>query len=139
MTRESEALWRRALESFGAAGRELPFSPNVAAGRAYYAAFYAVSAHFALSGVLFNSHEAVEISFHKELVKPGLVPKEFSELWKGLKKARQIGDYGVFDDVSASGARTNLDSARTIIEAVFRLHPGTFSRPSWMETEHPEP
>ncbi len=61
---------------------------------------------------MFNSHEAVEISFHKDLVKPGLVPKEFS---------------------------SNLELARTIIEAVYRLHPGTVSKPSWMETKHPEP
>ena len=42
-----------------------------AASRAYYAAFHAVTALFALEGRIFAKHSALEAAVHRDLVKPG--------------------------------------------------------------------
>jgi uncharacterized protein (UPF0332 family) len=132
MTKESAALWDRTFSSLGSAERELSFNVNASASRAYYSPFNALSAHFALKGVLFKSHDGVQIFLHKELIKPGIFPPEFSEMFKSLKKSRQVGDYGVYEDVSEMGALSAIEAAKKIIEAVYNLHPDEFDRPDWM-------
>ena len=53
-------LWDRAQKALAAARRELAVDPDLAASRAYYAAFYAVSALLAAEGSTFTRHSAVE-------------------------------------------------------------------------------
>lgn len=47
MTEQADALWDRAEDALRAARVLLAVSPDSAASRAYYAAFYAVTAYFA--------------------------------------------------------------------------------------------
>ena len=47
-----------------------------AASRAYYAAFHAVTALFALEGRTYTKHSAVEAAVHRDLVKVGRWPSE---------------------------------------------------------------
>ena len=65
-------LWRAAVKAIAVAEKILPVDPNSAVSRAYYAAFYAVSARFARDGKLFSRHSAVEAAVHRDLVKPGI-------------------------------------------------------------------
>ena len=62
--------WRRALEALDVAKHDLSISADAAASRAYYAAFYAVSALFALKERSFAKHSGVEAALHRELVHP---------------------------------------------------------------------
>ncbi|NLI76599.1 MAG: HEPN domain-containing protein [Candidatus Riflebacteria bacterium] len=135
MTGEDAAFWQRALDAVGSAERELPFNPNASASRAYYAAFYAVSAWFAAKGFFFTSHDGAEIALHRDLVKPGILPKTFAENFRTLRKARQVGDYGILDNISPDEATAFLHTAREVLEAIHRLNPGLFSRPGWMTTQ----
>jgi len=64
-------LWSRALQALQTAQFTLPPDPDAAAFRAYYAAFYAVSALLALEENLFTKHAAVESAVHRDLVKTG--------------------------------------------------------------------
>ena len=45
----AESLWNRAKDALRVARHDLAVSPDAVASRAYYAAFYAVSAWFALA------------------------------------------------------------------------------------------
>ncbi len=53
MTDLAESLWGRAKEALAVARHILSQSPDTAGSRAYFAAFYAVSAYFALEGKTF--------------------------------------------------------------------------------------
>ncbi len=66
------AFWDRAEKAQIVARHDLQISPDAAASRAYYAAFYAVSALFALEGRTFRKHSALEAAVHHDLVKMGL-------------------------------------------------------------------
>ena len=68
----AEALWDRAKVALKVSRHCLSVSPDAAASRAYYAAFYAVSALLALGGRTFKKHSALEAAVHRDLVKPGL-------------------------------------------------------------------
>ncbi|MBI3795255.1 MAG: HEPN domain-containing protein [Nitrospinae bacterium] len=77
MNDEAKSLWNRALEDLVVAEENLGNNhPNAAASQAYYAAFNAVSAYFALDGKFFVSHTGVEHALHKDLIKNGMIDKE---------------------------------------------------------------
>ena len=71
MTRLASDLWARAEDALRLAKNDLALSADGAASWAYYAAFYAVSAHFALKGRTFRKHTAVEAAVHRDLVRSG--------------------------------------------------------------------
>lgn len=74
MNSEAADLWQRAVQALATA-RSLS-STDDAASRADYAALYAVSALFTLSGTTFSRHSAVESAVHRDLVKAGLAAAE---------------------------------------------------------------
>ncbi|MFB3894617.1 MAG: HEPN domain-containing protein [Phycisphaerae bacterium] len=126
MSAESADLWRRAMESLSVAEHDVALSPDAAASRAYYAAFYAVSAHFALEDRYFTKHTAVESAVHRDLVHAGIWPREFGVRYSDLSQLRVRGDYGVADHVDEAEAARAIKEAAAILEAVAALHPGEF-------------
>lgn len=113
-------LWIRAKEALSTARRDLEVSPDAAASRAYYAAFYAVSALFARSGKTFTRHAAVEAAVHRDLVRTGRWPEELGKDYSELVQLRMTGDYGGGEHVSSAEAQDAVDKAHAIIEAVQR-------------------
>lgn len=72
MKRYAADLWERAQRSLATARMDLSAGDSdAAASRAYYAAFYAVSALFALEGKSYRKHSALDSAVHKELVHSG--------------------------------------------------------------------
>ena len=64
--------WDRAIDAFRDAQVLLTNGGfDSAASRAYYAAFHAVTALFALEGRIFARHSALEAAVHRDLVKAG--------------------------------------------------------------------
>jgi len=100
------------------ASHDLPVSPDAAASRAYYAAFYAVSALFALSDRTFSKHSAVEAAVHRDLVKSGKWPAELGKDYSQLVGLRETGDYGGGQHVSAKDAKDAVEKARRIVQAI---------------------
>jgi len=100
VTQMAASLWGRATEALLAAKQVLSVSPDAAASRAYYAAFYAVSAFFALQGRRFKKHSALEAAVHRDLVGTGLWPAELGQRFSDLVAARKAGDYGEDTHVS---------------------------------------
>jgi uncharacterized protein (UPF0332 family) len=59
MNQDARDLWTRTVRSHKTATKLVSEDPDAAASRAYYAAFYAVSALFALQGKTFTKHRAL--------------------------------------------------------------------------------
>jgi uncharacterized protein (UPF0332 family) len=100
--------------------------PESAVNRAYYAAFYAVSALFALKGIYFKKHSSIESAVHKNLVNAGRWSESLGSDYSKLYQLREIADYGGISHLTQSDAIEALDRARRIIKAVSSENPDTF-------------
>jgi uncharacterized protein (UPF0332 family) len=111
------------MEAIRTAEADLSISADAAASRAYYAAFYAVSALFALEGCDFSKHTQVQAAVHRDLVKAGPWPTERGEDYSFVLRLRETGDYGGSRHVSADEAAEAIAAATRILEAVRCAHP----------------
>jgi len=102
--------------------------PDAAASRAYYAAFYAVSALFALQGKTFTKHRAVEAAVHRDLVKPGTWSRDLGGDFSELVRLRRTGDYGGRSHVSLDEAQEAVNKARRIVQTIRDTTPDFFTK-----------
>jgi len=133
VNREALELWDRALDALCASEAVLQVSADAAASRAYYAAFYAVSALFAVDGMTYRRHSAAEAAVHRDLVKPGRWSTDLGASYTRLFQLRQTGDYGGGQHVTTEDARQGLAAAREIGAAVGTCHPYRFRFPEDVE------
>jgi uncharacterized protein (UPF0332 family) len=124
---ERADLWRRALMALNTARADAAFDSDAAASRAYYAAFYAVSAYFAAQGKSFRKHSALEAAVHRELVNAGLWTVERGRDFSALQELRSIGDYGGGRHVPPAGAKEAIAAAERILRAVNAIDPEAFA------------
>ncbi|HTW91616.1 MAG TPA: HEPN domain-containing protein [bacterium] len=119
MKPESKKLLVKAGRALRAAGLLLrDDAPDFAAGRAYYAMFYAAEAVLAERDLQFRKHSGVHAAFGEHLAKPGLLnPKLHRWLLDAFDK-RILGDYSYEMDVDDTAAREMLDQAREFVSAV---------------------
>ena len=123
MKNEAHAHWAYADEDLRVARHDLAMSPRNAATRAYYAAFHAVSALFALDGITFSKRSALESAVHRDLVRTERWPREIGASYSSLFKLRLASDYDVVEPVSRSAAESAIAAAAEVLEAVRRLCP----------------
>ncbi len=97
-----------------------------AASRAYYAAFHAVTALFALEGRIFAKHSALEAAVHRDLVKAGRWSADLGRDFSFCVELRGVGDYGADVRVDAKQATDAIASARRILVAVRDALPVNF-------------
>ncbi len=116
-------LWKRAEDAFKVSESNLSISPDSAASRAYYAAFYAVSALFASRGAVYRKHSAVESAVHRDLVKAGIWEKELGKNYTDLIELRSTGDYGGIEHVTFAEAKEAVNMAKKILNAVKKVCP----------------
>ena len=126
MNQETHDLWLRAVRSYQTASKLVEEDPDAAASRAYYAAFYAVSAFFALQGETFTQHRAVEAAVHRDLVRSKTWSVELGAAFSWLVRLRRTGDYGGSMHVSPDEAQEAVDKARSILQAVRTTGPESF-------------
>ena len=115
--------WQRALRTLASAKQLVNTDPESAASRAYYAAFHALTALFALRGQTFSKHAAIRAAVHRELVKSGEWSADLGKAYEVLLDLREKGDYGGLMRVSQEEAKTAVEKAGEIIEAVRRTCP----------------
>lgn len=87
--------WDRARDAFRDAELLLANGGfDGAASRAYYAAFQAVTALFALEGRTFTKHAALESAIHRDLVKAGKWRADLGRDYSFCLELRNVSDYG---------------------------------------------
>lgn len=91
---------------------------DIAASRAYYAAFYAATAALLSEGMEFSKHSGVVASLHQHLVKTGRLDKEHGRQLNWLFEMRNVGDYGVTAHVSPEEARQATEAAESFLIAI---------------------
>ena len=128
MNAAADDFWHRAVEALEVARHDLDLSPDAAGSRAYYAAFYAVSAHFALKESFFVKHSGVEAAVHRDLVKPGIWETDLGRGYSRLVQLRTRGDYGAGQHVSSEDALEAIQIASKILHKVSKLHPDDFDQ-----------
>jgi uncharacterized protein (UPF0332 family) len=126
MKKAAADFWERAKQALLAARQNLSISPDAAASRAYYAAFYAVSAWFVLQDKIHYKHTAVEAAVHRDLVKAGIMSADFGSDYSKLVRLRMVGDYGVSEHVSPEQAAEAIDCADRVLKAIADSNPSAF-------------
>jgi uncharacterized protein (UPF0332 family) len=116
--KEARELWARAKKALETAKLILSLDPDSSASRSYYAAFYAVSALFALQDQAFSKHAGLQAAVNKELVKTGQWPKELGRAYSFLMDLRDRADYGGDVHADQEEAQKALDLARRLLQAV---------------------
>jgi uncharacterized protein (UPF0332 family) len=116
-------LWGRACNALKSAEALLSISPDDAASRAYYAAFHAVSAGFAVQEQTFTRHTALRAAVHRDWVKTGLWSAELGEDVDALWEFRDIGDYGGGQHVTSADATAAVEAPGRIVAAMRSAHP----------------
>ena len=109
--------WERAQRTIKTALALLESDPESAASRAYYAAFHALTALFALRSRSFKKHTALRAALHKELIKTDQWPVELGRDYDFLMDLREISDYSGVGRVSEENARRAVEAAQRIIAA----------------------
>jgi len=115
---EAADFWGRARQSLATARVLADLDPDASASRSYYAAFYAVTALFALEGRSFRKHTTLEAAVHRDLVKGGRWNTEIGAAFSWLVSLRATADYGGGLHVSAEDCRIALLKAESVLKAV---------------------
>lgn len=93
-------------------------APDFAAGRAYYAMFYAAEAALTEKNLQFRKHSGVHAAFGEHLAKPGLLDPKFHRWLLNAFDKRILGDYSYEMDVDEGAAREMIEQAREFVAAV---------------------
>ena len=118
MSDDAPFYWQHAQTALNAARQTLAIDPSTVANRAYYAAFYAVSALFAADGKTYKTHAGVEAAVTRDLVNTGRWSKDLGSAFRALHKLRGTADYDMSKFVSDQESQEAVKQAETILEAV---------------------
>ena len=119
----ASAEWKRAQRALDSARILIERDPDSAVSRAYYAAFHALSALFAVRGKTFTKHSAIRAALHRDLVKTGELGEQRAKEFDFLIEVRETGDYGGLSTVTTKDAQVAVEKAERFVEAVKRLCP----------------
>ena len=114
---------RRARRALTAAEALVAIDADSATSRAFYGAFHALTALFALREQRFSRHTAVRAALHRDLIQPGLLPQECGRLYDHLLDLRDTADYGGPARLTEDDAKRAVESAREILDAVVQACP----------------
>jgi hypothetical protein len=120
---DASDFWTRARQALITANALRSQDPDAAASRAYYAAFYAVSAHFAGQGKFFTKHSGIETAVHRDLVRCGFLSADLGAGYSSLVNLRTAGDYGGGAHVSEQDAQMACETAACIVAAIAKINP----------------
>ena len=126
MKPESRRLLDKAARAIRAAETLLrEGDADFAAGRAYYAMFYAAEALLFERGLQFRKHGAVHGAFGEHLVRSGILDSRFHRWLLDAFDVRIQGDYGVDAVVTLEEARAMIDQARDLLREAERIARGS--------------
>ncbi len=123
MTQFALDMWNRARTTLASAASLVERDPNSSAALAYYAAFYALSAAFALRDRSFSKHTEIRAALHRDLIRTGVIDAGMGQCYDFLFATREVGNYGGSLHVSLDDARKAIESSRDFLTAITRLCP----------------
>ncbi len=119
LTEECLNLIQKADRSLAAAQRNYDAGDyDFASSRAYYAAYYAISAALLSEKVTSSKHSGNISEFNRLFLKPGIFPKKYSKLVHRLFSDRQIADYESGLSISMAEGQADIAMAAEILEAI---------------------
>jgi uncharacterized protein (UPF0332 family) len=124
-----DSLWERAVRTLENAKANIGLLPDTAANRAYYAAFFAVSALFAHEGKLFKKHSGLRSAVHRDLINTRRWPVSLGDDYDTLMDLRELADYGALKHVGVEEAEDAARASERILRAVHDAQPEIF--PLW--------
>ena len=114
--------WSKALDSLASARREFEAgSYAFAMNRLYYAAFYGVSAVLLERKQSFRKHSGVRSAFHQQLIRTGLLERQWGQLYDQLFEDRQEGDYVVFVSFEPEYVRLRVERCSEFLDRLRTL------------------
>jgi uncharacterized protein (UPF0332 family) len=90
---------------------------DFAASRAYYAMFYAAEALLLDRDLAFSNQSAVIAAFGKEFAKSGILDSKFHRYLIDAQDLRNVGDYGIGQEVTAIQTQEILRWAQEFLSA----------------------
>jgi uncharacterized protein (UPF0332 family) len=122
MKKFAETEWVRARQALSSANKLVADDPDSAASRAYYAAFHALRALFALKEKTFTKHSAIRSALHKDLIKAGKLDQELGKNYDYLMDLREAGDYGGVRLLTVEAATLAVRKASEFLDAIKILY-----------------
>lgn len=93
----------------------------LAINRLYYSCFYAAIALLIQINIEAKSHKGVRGQLGQMFIKPGIIPKEFGQIYSDLFDFRQKGDYGDFFDFDAEKVIPFVEKVENFLKVVKEL------------------
>jgi uncharacterized protein (UPF0332 family) len=93
---------------------------DFAAGRAYYAMFYALEALMLNKGLSFSKHSALIAAFGKAFIKSGLFDSRFHRAVLHALDLRNAGDYGTVRKIAEEQVSRAIVEAGELLEEIKR-------------------
>jgi uncharacterized protein (UPF0332 family) len=119
---QTQALLTKAERALRVAGRLLDDGDlDFAAGRAYYAMFYAAEALLFEDGLTFSKHAGVHAAFGEHFAKPGRIDAKYHRYLLDAFAKRLQGDYG-FEAIPARDETRELVAHAAEFLAVARTY-----------------
>jgi uncharacterized protein (UPF0332 family) len=95
--------------------------PDFAAGRAYYAMFYAAEALLAVDGLRYRKHSAVHSAFGERYVSGGVMDARYHRWLLDAFDKRIAGDYDIEYALSPADVVKMVEQSKEFIAAVGRV------------------
>ncbi len=92
-----------------------------AAGKAYYAMFYAAQALLKAHSIEVAKHSAVASMLGHHFAKTGLLDPKFHRMFLNARRVREVADYGLFEETSGAAARITITESHAFITEIERL------------------
>jgi uncharacterized protein (UPF0332 family) len=92
-----------------------------AAGKAYYAMFYAAQALLKAHGIEVVKHSAVASMLGRHFAKTGRLDPKFHHMFLNARRIREIADYGLFEDIVESNATLTIEESMAFITEILKI------------------
>jgi uncharacterized protein len=89
--------------------------------RAYYCVFHAAEAILYSKGIRTKTHAGLRLLFGENIIKPGIMGKEFADILRDAFSARQTSDYEVYAEISSQEVTGLVSKAGYFLETVKQL------------------
>jgi uncharacterized protein (UPF0332 family) len=117
MTEQSQKLFDKADRAIHAADALLTRGdPDFAAGRAYYAMFYAAEALLVEKGLRFRKHGSVHAAFGEHFSKSNVMDSKYHRWLLNAYDQRILGDYGVEASLTPEDVKVMIQQAQEFVD-----------------------